>query len=523
MIALACVVGAVSAWLTRTMMNPDGVAYLDLSDQWLAHPFRGIVNAYWSFVYPIVLAAFRWCFQRGAGNEFEIVHLANFAAFLLSLGTFSFFAAELLRKRDVPENLRSLWLILLYSLFLWCCITQITLEVVTPDMLLSAIVWLIAALALRSSEGRLRDAVALGVVCGFAFLTKSVMFVICVAFIAAALPSRRWARTLAAAVGAYVLVAAPWIAALSIQKGRPTFGDTGKLAYALFIDDVPYYTHWHGQPPGSGVPVHPTVQLSERPYLYAFVEPFHVTYPPWFDPSYWNEGVRIHFSARGHLHAAVESAKTYFVLFVKTQWALCGLLILVLITERERRRNHWRLAWRCGAPALFALLIYAVLHVEGRYVGVFQVLLFAAMLLLVDVDVRLLRAAALVMSASLILYCAAAVTKQAGSVAATTPEFQIAEAVKSAGIRPGDAVASIGTMISHSWPRLAGVHVVAEVPDWDVREFWDSGDAKKENVYALAKATGARVIVGSEPPQCTRVSGWRRLAGTSLWFLPLND
>ena len=59
MISLSLLIGAVSAWLTRAEMNPDGISYLDLSDRWMAGDFRGVVNAYWSPLYPALLAVVR--------------------------------------------------------------------------------------------------------------------------------------------------------------------------------------------------------------------------------------------------------------------------------------------------------------------------------------------------------------------------------------------------------------------------------------------------------------------------------
>jgi hypothetical protein len=521
MVILACVMGAIAAWLTRGAMNPDGISYLDLSDQWLKHPFRGVVNGYWSPLYPLVLALFRFIIRPSAEYEFQVVHLANFAIYLAALAAFAFFVRELLRRRPLSASTRSWWILWLFALFLWASITQITLAVVTPDLLLSAFVWLMAALALRSSEGRLGAACALGVVCGLAYLTKSVMFVIGIGFILAGLPRRGAVRAFLVAGSAYAIVIAPWIVALSIDKGRPTFGDTGKLAYALFIDDYQYYTHWHGEPEGSGVPVHPTAVLFEHPRLFGFGEPFHVTYAPWFDPSYWNEGMRPHFSLRGHVRAAFETGKTYYVHLAKTQWAFCGLLILILLTSGERRRENATVALRCGGPAIFGLLVYGVLHVEGRYVGALLVLLFAAMLLLVEVDSRVRRATAAVVTVSLIAYCAAELVKEAGAGAGIPAQWPVAAALAKEGLRQGDAVASVGTTISHSWPRLARVRVVAETPDDCV--FWTADANTQRAVLERARSAGARAMVSSTPPCVTPGEGWRLLPNTNVWYRSLTD
>jgi len=385
--------------------------------------------------------------------------------------------------------------------------------------LLSALIWLIAFLALKAADDRPLFSIVLGAVCALAFLTKSVMFLASVPFLLAALPTRRTARAALLSLLAFACVAAPWIASLSRQKGRFTFGDTGKLAYALFVDDVPYYTHWHGTPAGSGRPVHPTRTIFERPAVFEFNGPIQATYPPWFDPSYWNEGLRTHFDLRGHIRAAIETAKTYYVLFSKTQWAFSALAILLVITGRRRPSGD---AFRIGIPAILALALYGLLHVEGRYVGPFMVLLFISMLIAVDVDWRILRAATFIVVVSLLVTTIVELMKQYPARSALPPEWPIAAGLHANGLRDGDGVAGIGTMIGLSWPRLARVHVVAEVPMGSVDEFWNSPPGTQQCVFEAMRRAGATVLVGTVPAQCNTAAGWMKIRGTNMSFLFLN-
>ena len=108
---------------------------------------------------------------------------------------------------------------------------------------------------------------------------------------------------------AFVALATPQIVLLSLAKGRVTFSDTGKLAYAWYNYGLPL-RNWQGQPAGSGTPVHPTRKLYEHPAVYEFNGPIRSSYPPWYDPSYWNEGLSPHFQlgtvARHVVHDTVE-------------------------------------------------------------------------------------------------------------------------------------------------------------------------------------------------------------------------
>jgi 4-amino-4-deoxy-L-arabinose transferase-like glycosyltransferase len=517
--SLSLIVGAVSAWLSRSDMNPDGISYLDLSDRLMAGDLSGMVNGYWGPMYPVLLAATRFVMRPSTLYEFRAVHAANFIVFCIGLLTFSLFIHELAQRSSSTASRRTSIIIWGYALFLWSSITQVTVAVVTPDLLLSALIWLIAFLVLKAADGRPVFSVALGVTCAIAFLTKSVMFPMAIPMLVAGLPRRRILRAALLSLLAFACVATPWIGALSKQKGRLTFGDTGRLAYALFIDDTAYYTHWHGAPAGSGIPVHPTRTIFEHPTAYEFNGPIQATYPPWFDPSYWNEGLRTHFNFRGHVRAAVETAKTYYVLFVKTQWAFAGLAILAVISRRRRPPAE---AVRIGVPAILALGLYGVLHVEGRYVGPFMVLFFMSILISVDVDWQIWRAVSAVVVVSLAVATMVELMKQYPTRSAIPLEWPIAAALRSNGLRDGDGVASVGTVIGASWPRLARAHVVAEIPTESITEFWNATPDTQRHLFVALRRAGAKVIVGAVPDSCPAAAGWTRIPGSKVSFLFLG-
>jgi hypothetical protein len=515
---LSLVIGAVSAWLSRNYMNPDGISYLDLSDRLMAGNVSGIVNGYWGPVYPALLAAVRTIMRPTVVSEFGAVHVANYVAFVIGLITFSLFINELTSRSPWTPARRkaiSLWG---YALFLWSSITQVTVATVTPDLLLSALIWLIAFLVLKSADDQPLASLALGAVCAIAYLTKSVMFLASVPFLFGGLPTRRPVRAAVLSLLAFACVAGPWIGSLSQQKGRLTFGDAGKLAYALFVDNLPQ-THWHGLPAGSGTPIHPTRTIFDQPAVFEFNGPIRATYPPWFDPSYWNEGMRTHFDLRGHIKASIETAKTYYVSFSKTQWAFAGLGILLIVSGRRRPPLD---AIRMGIPAMCALALYGLLHVEGRYVGPFMVLLFLSMLISVDIDWRILRAATAIVVISLLVAAIVELMKQYPARSALPPEWRIAEGLHANGLRDGDGVAGIGTMIGLSWPRLVRAHVVAEVPMDSVDAFWNAPPDTQQRVFEAIRRAGATVLVGTVPAQCNSGAGWTKIPGTNTSYRFLN-
>jgi len=519
MILLSLSIGAISAWLTRAAMNPDGISYLDLSDRWMAGDFNGVVNGYWSPLYPALLALVRMILRPSPQSEFAAAHAANFVVFVLGLMTFSFFLRELL-ARSSPDPRRQQALVLWgYGLFLWSSVSQVMLSIVTPDLLVAAFVWLLALLVLKAADGRPVFSVALGVACAAAFLAKTVMFPIAFPFLCAGLPRRRMWRAAVLSLMGFVCVAGPWIGALSRQKGRLTFSDTGKLVYGLYVDDIAYYTHWHGEPAGSGIPVHPTRKIFDHPPVFEFNGPIRATYAPWFDPSYWNEGLRTHVDLRGHVKATIETVKTYYVLFVKTQWAFAGLSILLLLTAQRRKlAATFRDALRIGLPAGLALALYAILHVEGRYVGFFMALFFIAMLLLADVERQVLRAVSIVVAISLFTATAVEVIKQYPTRSSLPSEWQIASGLEAQGLREGDGVASIGIMIMHAWPRLVRARVVAETPQDAIDAFWNAAPETQRRVFDAFRRAGAKVVVGTVPATCASAPGWTKIPGTDTSY-----
>lgn len=516
MAALSIMMGAASAWLSRSEMNPDGISYLDLSDRWMAGDLSGVVSGYWSPLYAAILAVVRLVVHPAAQFEFAAAHVANFVVFLMGLAAVSLFVKEILTRSLAAPWRREAIVLWCYALFLWSSISQITIAFVTPDLLVSAVSWFLALLVLKASDDKLLFSFALGVMSGIGFLSKTIMFPVAIAFLAAGLPRRHYLRAALLSLAGFACIGGPWITALSQQKGRLTFGDTGKLTYALYVDGIAYYTHWHGDPPGSGFPAHPTRRVFEHPAVFEFNGPLRATYPPWFDPSYWNEGMRTHFDLRGQVKALIETTKTYYVLFVKTQWAFAGLAVLLLLTGR--RSDSLRDALRIGFPALFALGLYSLIHVEGRYVGGFMALLFIAMLLITDVEKRTLQKVTAIVVISLLVSSSVELIKQYGTRRSLPQQWPMATGLKAAGLRPGDGIASVGTMIVHFWPRLLRVRVVAEVQEESVSEFWDAPPDTQQRVFEAMRRAGARMLVGSIPDTCTAAAGWTKIPGTNTSY-----
>jgi hypothetical protein len=279
------------------------------------------------------------------------------------------------------------------------------------------------------------------------FLAKAVMLPLAGVFLTAAvLPSLRQRLVLPyalASVLAFLAFAGPYIFELSRKEGHLTAGEAGTLNYAWHVNGAPF-VHWQGELPGLGTPKHPTRKILSSPQIYEFAIPLLATYPPWYDPSYWNEGLHARFDGVDQLGAF----KANLGQFLRVFWSQGVLIasVLVLLAMRQMRRSIFKeylAIWYVWAPALAAFVIYGVVWVEGRYLSQFLVLIWGAALILVRLprgteSRRLIRAVVAVAVTLMGLRVAVNLVKDSvrGHHAAEL-QMQIAEGLAAKGLQEG--------------------------------------------------------------------------------------
>jgi hypothetical protein len=567
---VAAALGFLQAWGRRhdsgdgvAYMGADGIAYLDIGDAYWRGDWRAAVNAMWSPLYSWLTGLALRLFRPSPFQEFTVVRLLNFALYLLSLAAFVLLLRELERFRqtsaqdghDAQADSRVLprpaWLIFAYTLFIWTSLSMNRVARTSPDVLVSALVFVASTLLLRIRMRRAGwPAFALfGLTLGVGYLTKTFMFPLAFVFLAASLYAygdpRRAVPRVALALVVFLAVSAPFVVALSRAKGRLTIGDTGRLNYVWHVNGTTPFIHWRGEPSGSGAPAHPTRKLLDSPALYEFGSPVAGAYPPWYDPTYWYEGVHARLSLSGQLKAVARNLllayQFLFYRFFPGAFA-CALFILFYMSRR-RPREIARDAARYGfliAPALVACACYMLIHFEQRYFAPFVVLtgmsLLAAVRLPPTDDARRLTGALVVVTLttfalSLGYYSALDLYSSVrdlapGRAARVDAQWQVAEELRRMGVAPGERVASIGNTMFHAWPRLARVRVAAEISTRtgdDVEKFWAGDAALKARVVETFAQTGARVIVAEGIPQwASATDGWRRIGATHFYVYVLS-
>jgi hypothetical protein len=577
-------------------IDGDAVAYMDLGDLIRAHHWAGTINGYWHPMYPALLALGHMLFRATLTTELRAYYFVNFGIFLLGMVAVVCFTDALSGSRfEVRASsylldrttLRYLGLALLVI----ASQRELSLGKVRPDALLQAFLLLaIAALVRNFVTGRLRYAALMGVALGCAYLTKSFAFVFALLCILA-LAIFRWiwlrhraAQIIPAALVAFTcftIVAGPYVAALSQQRHRFDFGDSGALNYAWYVGGTekmhlqPYQT---GQFGSAEVQLkHPEKELLHAPLILSYAAMPYGTYPDWFDTTYWNEQIKPHFRLRDDVpRAARNCVLVVRYLFNHPEGLVLLALLLVLgarmklewkPTSQKRDAHPNQQAGRgprdVGHPAfwLVPLLlgvaiwgIYAIVNTEERYVTVAYLsiilTLFATLRLPQPQDATELPihiAANLRFTASaLVLLLALLATGESLRIVLEdrrelpsgypggwySPTMaHVAEGVQSLGVKPGDSVACIGhtaCLNDPYWARLDGARILTEIydPETPVAQFL-AALPNRDQAIDVVRGQGARILVGdfgnarvSDSDPAFR--NWHQLGGTTFYALPLN-
>ena len=536
-----------SGWLIqglsyRQSTLPDGISYLDIADACRQGNWHALINGYWSPAYPFLMGAWFSLFKPPRYWELTHVRVLNSLILLLCLACFEFFLnsliARLCRTSDGNEATEPLAArdlrIIGYTLCIWISFTWLPPSLAAPDGLVFAIVLLAGGVLLRIASGAdsMMNFAALGLLLGLGYLGKSAMFPLAFVFLAVAALAvgdfRRSVPRLLVATLFFLLVSAPFIAALSHCKGRFTIGDTGAIAYAEYVDKVPLCVHWQGNPAGTGTPKHPTREVLASPRVYEYSGPIGGTYPPWSDPSFWYEGIHPHFQLIAQLNSFRHSLDVYEEMISQLGSLFAGLLVLVFyegsLGAYIQRVFREYFLW---VPAVAALGMYSLVLVESRYIAGSAVLLWAALfspLRIARSDSGLLlgRRVSLAVTLLLGLQIFWLVGHSALRMATfrNPPDPAVAQQLKVEGIMPGDKVAFIGFALADDyWAHLAGTTIVAEVFHDDVPLFWAADASRRAQILHLFAQAGAKAVLARALPFGLATDGWENVPGTDYYIL----
>jgi hypothetical protein len=540
---VAAAAGVFHAWVYRYAITADGVSYLDVADAYFRGDWNSAINGYWSPLYSWLVGLALFLFKPEMRWEYPVAHLVSLIIFFCAVASFNYFLHNLIRYHHaiVTEGGIPEWVFLLtgHFIFLWSTLALVPFNILNPDILVAAIVYLIGGILIRIRLGDFSPGTfaLLGITLGLGYLSKTVMFLGAFIFLAVSLLLVRgrgaFLPCAAFVFCCFLLIAAPFVTALSRSKGRLTYGDAGKLAYAWIVSGVKW-AHWQGERIDWGIPAHTSRRIFDSPAVYEFGGPLLATYPIWYDPSYWYEGVATHFNMGAQARVVIRHLKRYARIF-----SCHGLLIFTglcafLATRSNRQRFTLRLVahWWLLAPSVSMMMIYALVHVEARLVSPFIVTILLVIISSLSLPALARRRGwALTM---LFLILALSIGSDVYRALTVTKTFHkrcldVAEEVRNFGILPGEKIASITSSyldpdnFNSKWARLAKLRIVAEIIfNEDVENYWRADGETKLRVMDAFRQTGAVLVVAeSFPPGVSALQasadGWRPVAQTGVY------
>ncbi len=248
----AVALAALQAWNGRFLLNPDGVSYLDIADAYLRADWHNAVSTYWSPLYSWLLSGALVLHPLPAWEN-AAVKLVNFVVFLGALAAFERLLRELTRQRPARAGAaeesaslpRGVSLLVGYALFLGSSCVLTSVAYVSPDLLVSAFVYLLAAETMRAGRAGTTPVRSLtfGLLLGLGCLAKAVLLPVGLVFLAASAfrtgSFRKAVVHVTAAAAVLLIVFGGFVAAMSAKAGRFTLGDVSRLNYLWIVNGVP--------------------------------------------------------------------------------------------------------------------------------------------------------------------------------------------------------------------------------------------------------------------------------------------
>jgi hypothetical protein len=537
--------GIAQAWNGRFAMNPDGISYIEVGEALFMPGRLHAINSFWPPLYPLVLGSTKTWLHPSAALEFQVVQLTNLLVYVFAMVSLNLLLRALVgSQQQADPGVVALppwaWITLGHLVFIWTTISLNRVTLVTPDLLGMALLLLTATLfvKLRDRQRRGVDATRqgaflLGVVVGLSYLCRLAAIGPGLAYIVLlSLPAKgRRIRLLASALAGLALLAGPYIAAISMAKGRLTLGEKGRLNYVWFVNGLEGTTHWQGGPEGSGRPVHPTRRLATDPPIYEFASPVGGTYPPSYDPSYWYEGVELTFHSMqllNNLRFHTGPQLRQILLRAANRWVLLVLFgggLVALLSQPWSFVRAIAPQISLMLPPLIAILMYSIVHVTDRHLGgpillvtlgCFAAVRFPPTSRAQRLPYSLMALLGLALAALLVLPIGRNVTRafrdlRQNRIADLSQHSQLrlARLIRAEGLNEGDAIAHIGQSSYAYWAHLARLRIVAEIPyrrgdrwkDSYARDFQRLDAEGRQEILDAMEKLDVRAVVASNLPR----------------------
>ena len=223
----------------------------------------------------------------------------------------------------------------------------------------------------------------------------------------------------------------------------------------------------------------------------------------------------------------------YDFLFLSEGGLVAGIIILFSASPAGLRSllHRPREGWSLIVPAVAGLGAFLLLHVEGRYIGPYVLLLWLGVFCGVQIDSerRSGKVVAGVVLAIVVTMGVPIFSKTVLDIAEQRHkgpvDWEVAQNLGQMGIHRGDKVAYIRRSPAGDffWARLARLRIIAEIPPEGVDGFWAADPAVQSEVIQAFAKTGAKVIIASGIPPCVPKETWQKLGTTDYYVHSLQQ
>jgi hypothetical protein len=279
--------------------------------------------------------------------------------------------------------------------------------------------------------------------------------------------------------------------------------------------------NWQGDPVASGVPKHATRQISVNPPMYEFNGPIRGTYPPSYDPSYWNEGRRATFNIRAQVSVFLHHVPHVVELFLVTQPSVtAGFLFLLLWSSMGFLRGLLR-HWDLLAISLSIVVLYMLVHFEPRFAGAFVVLIWMSVFLSLRLPAspdaqRIAGLSIVALSVVMLISFTSDTAKKLVNGCPESAQSQL-EVARELALAPDTPIAVVGPGNFSYWAHFARLRIIAEIMSPDDQDFWRLSSDRRRELYDVFRRTGAQSIIGQPPFSNLLDAGWERI-GTTTYY-----
>ncbi len=547
--ALILLMGAWQTWDMRHSMSPDGRNYIEMGDAFFRGDMNMIANAYWSPLYPVIIGFFQYIIQPQPFYKFALLHGVNFLIFIFALFAFHVMLKSLIKYYHLLNEDKkwlkipdTIWIVLGYALFIWGSIFVIKVNDECPDMLVSGLIYLAISqiLKIKLKSNSWMPWILLGVFLGLAYWAKAYMFItgfilILLTFFAGKGSTLRVIKVFLTLI-LFFFISLPWIHTLSSAKGRITFGDSGRLNYAWYVNKTQMYLHWQGNDPKRGIPEHTTRQIHHSPDIYEFAEPVGGSWPAGYDPTYWYEGVQPFFNLGLQVRVIEEILLKYFNLIAPTLGiAIVGFLILASLNIKPSLRRILSLWWLL-VPSIFVLGMFALVHVEDRMIAPWIVILGLGLFAGICVESsklspNVIQKSGWIISGYIVLMILFPMLMHSmadlrecvkGRNPWPHPQMEIVNAIQNHGIQERSRIALIGNGYDAYWAYLANIRIISEMDNNSIETFKAMTSEEKKQMIEVFKKTDAKYLISKDALSVRNIEGWTSLSGSSFAVYPLN-